>query len=276
MRCDKAFPYLQSIADGEQKGWMLRRVAKHLAACPKCQEILEKMSGIRKVLQERLPRHSAPSRLESRILQSVHVAHIAVAPKTRSFSFRPVQFAVVTILSVAVIWILIQVAATTGQIRAGAFAHQVAILHAQNEEISAPNGENYQLTSDPAAAIRFFEDHRVGFKVQIPIPEGLHLGGVSRNMVDDIPVACLMFGGNASICFFMTKADTMTFPPDRYLTLLDGTHAFCQRIPPSITKSSEEFGVLMWRQGNMCYTLVSSSSDEELMRYAREFKRLLV
>lgn len=276
MNCNKARPYLQSMADGEQKGWMLRRVAKHLAVCSKCQVYLEKLRGFRKVLQERLPRHSAPSGLETRILQSLHVAETAVTPKARSFSFRPIQFAAVTFVTVTVIWILIQVGATSGQIQAGAFAHQVAILHAQNEEIRSPEGENYQLTQDPAVAINFFEAHRVGFKVQIPLPEGLHLSGVSQHMVEDAPVACLMFGGNASICFFMTKADTMTFPPNRYLTLLDGTHAFCQRIPPSVTKSREEFGVLMWTQGEMCYTLVSSSTDEELMKYAREFNRLLV
>ncbi|MDD5262028.1 MAG: anti-sigma factor [Methylacidiphilales bacterium] len=67
MECDQVRRVLDAFVDGELDVLRSMEVEEHLRACPACAGIVESQRALAQSFQEKLPRHSAPGALKTRI-----------------------------------------------------------------------------------------------------------------------------------------------------------------------------------------------------------------
>jgi anti-sigma factor RsiW len=256
--CEEIRPLVREATRGGLDEATRARIYGHLAGCPTCRSVAEEERGLDRLLEQRLPRYAAPLPLKRRLEGRLAAADEPAPPTPRRAALRPA----------ALRWL------APGLIAAAAAAAVVVL---------APRGQG-PAPGEPLVAeavadhLRMvYRDHPVDIesggphqvkpwftgRLDFALPtvfagnDEFTLEGGAVGVYIDRQAAELVYKRQLhKISLFVYRAEGLSFPKaDRPMG----------RAMASV-RQVRGFSVIVWRDGELGYTLVSDLNETDLMR----------
>lgn len=257
MTCTEARERLRDLHEGRLPDAEQKAMSDHLASCAECRRIDAEERAVTSLLRERLPRHAAPESLKQRLAAEV-AGSTPAKPKAaraalRSRPFLVAALAVAALLAAASVVVLNGTPWTRGRdaVVSEALNDHLRVLYAEHP-IEIESGGIHQVKPwftgrlDFAPALAFSGDD------DFPL-----LGGAVSYFVDRKAATFFFKRRLHNISLFVMRASGLAWPkhPSVHMGRLSAT-----------VTSRQGFHVVLFRDGDLGYALVSDVDSAELLR----------
>lgn len=249
MNCDEVRPHLRGFVK-DRLDPTLRGVGTHLEGCASCTSAAREEFALDELLVQRLPRFAAPSSLNRRL--GLMVGQPGPARLTPRRWTRALAPAMAAAIAVGLAGLLLRGADRSGEssrLTSELVNDHLRVLASQHP-IEIQSGGSHQVKP-------WFEG-RLDFAPVVPTPEGgdLTLRGGSVGYVFDRKAAVLVYGLRLHlVTLFVFRADGLAWP---------GAGDGQQGSPRLDERSARGFHVVLWRDSDLGYALVSDAEPTEL------------
>ena len=247
MTCDEVQPLVRAATRGGLDAATRERVYQHLATCPACQSIADEERGLDRLLEQQLPQYPAPLALKRRL--QARLPPEMPRRRARPRWLAPLGVAVVSCAAVLVLF-LRPPSSPGSPLVAEAVSDHLRVVY-RDHPVDIESGGPHQVKPWFTGRIDFALPSVFGGD------DEFRLEGGSVGYYVDRQAAVLVYKRlqhRASL--FVFRADGLSFPrPDHTLG----------RVAATVTHA-RGFAVILWRDGELGYALVSDLNANELMR----------
>jgi anti-sigma factor RsiW len=255
MECEEARKELLRYQRGQLDGGTQAQVAAHLEGCDGCRRAAAAEAGLSELLEQKLPRHAAPPALKQRLAERVAAAPAQPAARRR---FRRYTAPIASALAAAAM-VLVAVRVTQPGFLHPSLATADLVEEGVNDHLRVVASTHpVEIESGGIHQVKPWFTGRLDFapRVSFSGDEQFKLEGGSVGYFRDRKAAVFVFKVRLhTITLFVFRADGLPWP----------TRGL-ERIGPLsvLAKVSRGFNVLLWRDGELGYCMVSDVSRSDL------------
>jgi len=257
--CQETQEYLQEFMDATLAPDQVGRLQAHLETCPTCAADLAVQRGVRNHVAARVPRREPPAELRRKVTEILTPKE---APTWRLLPRPALQwgmaFAALVLISIVSLTLLTRGERIPPILIEAVNDHRSFVM--RGTPPTEPTADRQQVREWLAA--------KVGFEVDPPAGRTAEL----RFMGGDVTfflerkVACLLYGrGETLVSLFVLPDEGVEVPPKGFRRV-DGIEVY--------VASQNGYGVVLWKKGNLLYSLVSELPQDDLVGVAREMARI--
>ena len=259
--CQEIQEHLQEFMDGTLTPDLEGRLRAHLETCPACAGELALQREIRRRVATEVPRREPPAELR----RTVHEILTPKQAKTWGLLPKPTLrwgMAVAALILVVLIPLTL--------LNRGPDARIPPIL------IEAVNDHrSFAMRVDPVALptadrhqVRQWLQAKVGFEIDPPEgrDRGLRFMGGDVSFFLERKVACLLYGKGEKLVSLFILPDEGVEVPRKGFRQVDGIELYMA--------SQDGYGVVLWKRGNLLYSLVSDLPQDEMVAVVKEMAHI--
>lgn len=256
MTCTRTRERLRDLHEGRLSDAERKETTDHLASCAECRRIDEEERVVTSLLRERLPRHAAPESLKQRLAAEL-AAKAPVEAKPASALRRRARF--VAALAAAAVLAAAALVALNGSLGTGsrdavveeALNDHLRVLYAEHP-IEIESGGIHQVKPWFSGRVDFAPAVAFGGDDDFPL-----LGGAVSYFVDRKAATFFFKRRLHNISLFVMRAAGLSWPAHPVVHM--------GRLSATVT-SRQGFHVVLFRDGDLGYALVSDVDPAELLR----------
>ena len=259
--CEETQAYLQEFMDASlapDKEGVLRA---HLESCPACAGELQIQRDVRRRVAAEVPRREAPADLKRRVQEVLTPRDTPIWGLVP----RPVLQWGLAVATLA----LISLVSLTLLHRSPGERIPTILIEALNDHRSfVTRATPPALATADRREVRNWLEAKVGFAVDPPVGrgDGLRFMGGDVTFFLERKVACLLYGkGEKLVSLFVLPEEGVEVPRQGFRQV-GGLEVY--------VASQEGYGMVLWRKGNLLYTVVSQLPPEDLLGIAREMAQI--
>lgn len=247
MTCDEVQPLILEATRGGLDPATRERVYQHLASCPACQRIADEERGLDSVFEHHLQQHPAPLALKRRLQARLPAASPPPPPRRRWLA--PMGVAAVACAAALVLFVRAPTS-TSNPLVSEAVGDHLRVVY-RDRPVDIESGGPHQVKPWFTGRIDFALPSVFGGDDEFTL-----VGG-SVGYYLDRQAAVLVYKTTLHrASLFVFRAEGLSFPkPDHTLG----------RVAATVTHD-RGFSVVLWRDGELGYALVSDLSVNELVR----------
>jgi anti-sigma factor RsiW len=249
-RCLEMQPLVREATRGGLDEATRARVYEHLATCPACTKLADEERALDRLLEDRLPQYAAPLALKRRL--QARLPPLATAPPPRSRALRrwlaPLSVAVAACL-VLVLGLRRWPTVPSEPLVAEAVADHLRVVY-RERPIDIESGGPHQVKPWFTGRLDFALPSVFGGDDEVTLEGG------SVGYYLDRKAAVLVYKHRLhTVSLFVFRADGFAFPRgDRELGKVSAS-----------VRHQRGFSVVLWRDGELGYALVSDLNTDELL-----------
>lgn len=259
--CQEIREHLQELMDAALTPDLEARLRAHLETCPACAGELALQRQIRRRVAAELPRREPPVELRRKVQE------ILAPRQTKPWALLPrpvLQWG----MAVAALILIVLVPLTLLNRGPGERIPPI-LFEAVNDHRS------FAMRVNPAALptadrheVREWLQAKVGFEIDPPLgPRGeLRFMGGDVSFFLERKVACLLYGKGDKLVSLFVLPDEGVEVPQKGFRQVDGIEVY--------VASQNGYGVVLWKEGNLLYSLVSDLPQEELLGVVKEMAHI--
>jgi anti-sigma factor RsiW len=252
MSCQDIQRRLHEYRKGRLDAALHGEIGAHLESCAACARAAQAEHALDELLERRLPRHAAPTRLKRR-LGLLMVQPTPTATPVHGGLTRWARF-VAPALAAAVVFMVGRVSVQQSPGHDGALAGLTG--EAVNDHLRVLASQHpVEIASGGTHQVKPWFEGRLDFAPEVPSPEGteLALRGGSVGYVFDRKAAVLVYGLRQHVVTLLVfRTEGLAWP-----------NASAGSAPVR-EASARGFNVVLWRSGELGYALVSDANAKEL------------
>lgn len=261
MTCREASEYLQELMDTTLAPDLGRRLRAHLDTCSACAGELTLQREIRRRVAAGVPRQEVPSALRQKVRE-------ILAPREKwawGFLPRPVirwGMAVAALVLISLIPLTLLQQSREERIAS-------IVIEAVNDHRSFAMRVNLPtLPTADREQVRELVEAKVGFQIVPPMGQRgeLRLVGGDVTYFLDRKVACILYGKGSKLVTLLVLRDEGIEATEQGFRQVNGLRVY--------TATYKGTGVVLWKQDNLLYSLVSELPQEELLGVAKEMAKI--
>jgi len=257
MTCTETRERLRSLHEGRLSDSEKAAASDHLASCAECRRIDAEERAVTSLLRERLPKHPAPEALKQRLAASLAEKREAPArPKPAAPRARP-RF--VAALAAAAVLAAASVLVVTGS--PWTSSRDAVVEEAMNDHLRVLYAEHpIEIESGGIHQVKPWFSGRVDFAPVVAFSgddEFPLLGGAVSYFVDRKAATFFFKRRLHNISLFVMRASGLSWPAHPVVHM--------GRVSATVT-SRQGFHVVLFRDGDLGYALVSDVDPAELLR----------
>lgn len=257
MTCDEVAPLVREATRGGLDEATRARVYEHLAACPSCSRLADEERALDRLLEERLPQHPAPLALKRRLRARLQpLTQTAAPPRRRAALWRWLGPASLALAACVVLIVSLRrpPARPPGTLVGEAVADHLRVVY-RERRTDVESGEPHRVKPWFTGRLDFALPSVFGGDADFTL-----VGGSVGYFLDRKAAVLTYQRRLHTVSLFVFRADGLSFPPgDR---ALDGRRV--------AVRKERGFNVLLWRDGDLGYALVSDLNQDELFRLAAD------
>lgn len=259
--CHETQEYLQEFMDAALTRDLEGRLRAHLETCPTCAAELGLQREIRNHVAAGVPRREPPAELQRKVQE------ILTPKQTKTWGLLP-RPALQWGMAVAALVLIVLVPLT--------------LLNRDREERIPPilieainDHRSFAMRVDPAALptadrqeARKWLKAKVGLEIDPPMGQagGLRFMGGDVSFFLERKVACLLYGKGEKLVSLFVLPDEGVEVPRKGFRHVDGVELY--------VAFQNGYGVVLWKKGNLLYSVVSELPQEELLGVAKEMAKI--
>jgi anti-sigma factor (TIGR02949 family) len=255
MECQEVRGQLLAFQRGELSGDAQAQVASHLDGCADCRQAADAEAGLSQLLEQKLPRHAAPAALKQRLAERVAAP---TAQRTRRRRLRAYSAPIASALAAAAL-VLLAVRITQPSFLRSPMSTTDLVDEGVNDHLRVvASAHPVEIESGGIHQVKPWFTGRLDFapRVSFAGDDQFKLEGGNIGYFRDRKAAVFVFKVRLhTISLFVFRADGLPWP----------TRGL-ERVGPLEVdaKVSRGFNVLMWRDGELGYCLVSDVGRADL------------
>lgn len=259
--CDESREHLQEFMDCTLPPDREERLRAHLQRCSTCASELDLQRQIRSRLAAEVPRRKVPAELRRKVQQ------IMRPREARIWGFLPrpaLQWGMA-----ATALVLISLVSLTLLTRGPGERIPLIVIEAVNDHRSFAMRVNPPaLPTADRQQVRQLVEAKVGFQIDPPIGQraGLRLVGGDVTYFLDRKVACILYGKGSRLVTLLVLRGGGIDVAQQGFRPVEGLRLY--------TTSYQGTGVVLWKQDDLLYALISQLPQEELFGMAKEIARI--